>query len=281
MNTTQHCQHCKRERPEYIADPSCAKGGYCEWVEVQPVEAKETCYSWCPETGQKCTGKRCIGANCEKARERQIKEEGEEYEKELIAIDDVLSAYPVVLAGYRKRTVDCCHGIDSPVCLSPGQPGHEPRCAWMKAGEGEFGHCELQANHGGFHLYQLLPRPIVLDAFWLTPQCPGQCGQILTWRFEGKAIVESFEVEGKPAAGGRARDFNGFITSLRVGNEELLRLGPYPISMFSLGMPKVEAWLPHVPVGWNLTVSLDHFYGRIRPIGLVIPSSERKTSEEE
>jgi hypothetical protein len=30
------CKHCKRSRPEYIADPSCAKGGYCEWIKAEP-----------------------------------------------------------------------------------------------------------------------------------------------------------------------------------------------------------------------------------------------------
>lgn len=31
----QKCKHCERIRPDYIADPSCAKGGYCEWENVK------------------------------------------------------------------------------------------------------------------------------------------------------------------------------------------------------------------------------------------------------
>ena len=25
------CRKCWRTRPDYIADPTCVKGGYCEW----------------------------------------------------------------------------------------------------------------------------------------------------------------------------------------------------------------------------------------------------------
>lgn len=28
------CKVCRRNRPTYIADPTCPKGGYCEWVET-------------------------------------------------------------------------------------------------------------------------------------------------------------------------------------------------------------------------------------------------------
>lgn len=30
------CTKCGRERPDYIADPSCPEGGYCNWVEPEP-----------------------------------------------------------------------------------------------------------------------------------------------------------------------------------------------------------------------------------------------------
>ena len=29
------CKVCRRNRPTYIADPTCPKGGYCEWVETK------------------------------------------------------------------------------------------------------------------------------------------------------------------------------------------------------------------------------------------------------
>jgi hypothetical protein len=30
----QQCQKCFRARPDAIADPSCPKGGYCHWIEL-------------------------------------------------------------------------------------------------------------------------------------------------------------------------------------------------------------------------------------------------------
>ena len=30
----ERCSACKRERPTYIADPSCELGGYCAWVQA-------------------------------------------------------------------------------------------------------------------------------------------------------------------------------------------------------------------------------------------------------
>lgn len=218
----QHCRHCGRQRPEYIVDPSCEKGGYCDWVEVVSVETKETCFAWCPETGEKCTGERCIGANCEKANQRRIKEEGEEYESELIATDYV-SAYPV---GLREE---------------PGK--------WKKS------------------------KPYPLDAIWLTPNQPRTVGQRLTWSFPGPTIIEGFEVKGleeQAVEGVEVSDFSGFITSLQVGNVEYLYVGPYPICMFSPGMPKPTIHLPHVPVGVYLSMGLDYFSAKIRPIGTVL-----------
>lgn len=32
------CRKCGRERPSYIADPSCGEGGYCDWIEGARVE---------------------------------------------------------------------------------------------------------------------------------------------------------------------------------------------------------------------------------------------------
>ncbi len=241
---TQHCRQCERKRPEYIADPSCSKGGYCEWVEV--ASAQDTYRSWCPETDQKCTEKRCTGANCKKARQRQIKEEGAEYDAEQAM--DYVSAYPVEpmpsSGWHRLRTVDCCGGLKG-VCLHPGTPGHEP-------------------------VEKPKSKAYPIDAPWLTPNQPRAVGQRLTWSFQGPAVIDGFEVEGKPTDAIQGRDFNGFLTSLLVGNCEYLHIGPYPISMFSPGMPPVTLWLPHVPIGVYLSVGLDYFQGKIRPIGKVI-----------
>lgn len=250
---TQHCNHCNRKRPEYIADPSCRMGGYCEWSETMAVSD-------------------CLNnSELPKALESAFEAATSAVLETGMVTRDLVSAYPASLLPLEgRRTVDCCHGINSPICLSPGLPGHEPRCAWSRAGDGEVWRCELQAEHGGFHLYQPVPRAVPMEAFWQTPRVPGQPGQILFWQFQGKAIVESFEVEGQRTDGLQGRDFNGYITSLRVGNEELLRLGPYPISMFSPGMPKVDALLPFIPVGVGLTITLDYFIGRIRPTGLVV-----------
>lgn len=30
---SERCSRCRRTRPNYIADPTCPKGGYCAWVE--------------------------------------------------------------------------------------------------------------------------------------------------------------------------------------------------------------------------------------------------------
>lgn len=31
----EKCKHCQRDKPDYGADMTCAKGGYCEWEETQ------------------------------------------------------------------------------------------------------------------------------------------------------------------------------------------------------------------------------------------------------
>lgn len=37
----ERCVKCCRERPTYISDPTCSKGGYCEWAFFQPVSHRE------------------------------------------------------------------------------------------------------------------------------------------------------------------------------------------------------------------------------------------------
>jgi hypothetical protein len=32
----EHCSKCGRERPDYIAEPTCELGGYCNWQEPRP-----------------------------------------------------------------------------------------------------------------------------------------------------------------------------------------------------------------------------------------------------
>jgi hypothetical protein len=33
----EKCKHCQRDKPDYGADMTCGKGGYCEWEETQIV----------------------------------------------------------------------------------------------------------------------------------------------------------------------------------------------------------------------------------------------------
>lgn len=32
---TERCRKCSRKRPDYIADPTCSAGGYCEWASFE------------------------------------------------------------------------------------------------------------------------------------------------------------------------------------------------------------------------------------------------------
>lgn len=37
----EKCKHCQRERPDYVTDPSCEKGGYCDWEESLEVKVTQ------------------------------------------------------------------------------------------------------------------------------------------------------------------------------------------------------------------------------------------------
>jgi len=146
----EKCKLCQRERPTYIADPSCAKGGYCEWEEV--AEAQVT-----------------------------------------------------------------------------------------------------QLNGS---------KVIPMDVHWGDGN--GTVGNRLIWSFPNTAIVEGLEVEP------RGSSYMGFIDTIRVGLSDYLHIGPYPILMWSPGMPPVQLWLPSIPISHHFTIETSHFFGRIRPRGLIV-----------
>lgn len=146
----KRCRHCNREKPDYGADLSCAKGGYCEW--------------------------------------------------------------------------------------------HSPD----------------QVIHGITH-----PTSYPMDISWAPGN--GQAGQRMMWSFPNTAIVEGLEVE---VQGGT--NYNGFIDSLRIGLVEYLAVGPYPILMWSGGMPPILFMLPSVPYGHHFGLETRGFYGKIRPRGIII-----------
>ncbi len=105
------------------------------------------------------------------------------------------------------------------------------------------------------------------DVPWLEGN--GVQGKRMSWTFPYTAIIQSFEIEPlKPSIYGA--DYNGFITALRIGMVEYLHISPYPISMWSPGMPAVQLWLPSVPNGYHLTIETQGFHGKIRPRGLVL-----------
>lgn len=168
----EKCRLCHRERPDFITDPSCEKGGYCEWEDENLAHA-----SW-------------------------------------------------------------------------AQPGMIP----------EVKVTQLNGS-------KVSP----MDALWLEGQ--GQTGQRLIWSFPNTAIVEGLEVkpfQNPQYPPGHGGDYNGFIDSIRIGLCEYLHVGPYPILMWSPGMPDVTLWLPSVPNGHHFQLETRGFHGKIRPRGLVL-----------
>lgn len=158
----EKCKHCKRDKPDYIADPSCAKGGYCEWQNQPP------------------------------------------------------SVTVTHLNGSKVTPIDV---------------------SWA-TGSGIAG--------GGYHMH---------------------------WAFPNTAAVEGLEVvpwRDLKYPSGFNGDYNGFITSMRIGNNEYLHIAPYPILMWSPGMPNVDLWLPAVPKGHNFSLTTKGFFGKIRPRGLLL-----------
>lgn len=153
------CKHCNREKPDFTADPTCAKGGYCEWEET------------------------------------------------IIPVTTVTQG----------RTTS------------------------------------------------------VMDVSWACGN--GIMGRRMHWAFPEVALVEGLEVEPYRAPGnppGYGGSYNGFISSIRVGLVEYLQLGPYPILMWSPGMPPIYLTIPHVPLGCHFSLEVDNFMGRIRPRGLIV-----------
>lgn len=101
-----------------------------------------------------------------------------------------------------------------------------------------------------------------MNVSWATGN--GTRGYRMIWAFPGNAIVEGLEVEPYHSS------YHGFIETLRVGLSDYLHMGPYPILMWSPGMPPVELWLPHVPYGSHFHIETRDFRGKIRPRGLII-----------
>jgi len=147
----EKCKHCQRERPDCMTDPSCAKGGYCEWEESLEVKVTQ-------------------------------------------------------LGGSKVGPMDV---------------------SWADG--------------------------------------TGIVGRRMMWAFPNTAIVEGLEVE--PGGGS---SYQGFIDALRIGNCDYLHIAPYPILMWSPGMPPVQLWLPSVPKDHHFALETSHFWGRIRPRGLVL-----------
>jgi hypothetical protein len=155
----QKCKHCSRERPDFMADPTCAKGGYCEWEET---------------------------------------------------------VIPIISVT-KERTMTA------------------------------------------------------MNVSWADGN--GIMGRRMAWSFPDMAIVEGLEVQPYKPAGmgpGYGGDYNGFISSLRVGLVEYLQLGPYPILMWSPGMPSIYLTIPHVPYGSTFSLETDNFMGKIRPRGYIL-----------
>ena len=160
----EKCRLCKRERPDFITDPSCEKGGYCEWEDENLAHA-----SWAQQ------------------------------------------------------------GMTLPEV----------------------------------HITQLRGSKVTpMDVPWIEGN--GQAGERMTWSFPNTAIIEGLEVQPK------ASSYQGFIDSIRIGLCEYLHVGPFPILMWSPGMPDVTLWLPSVPYSHHFGIETRGFRGKIRPRGLVL-----------
>ncbi len=123
------------------------------------------------------------------------------------------------------------------------------------------GYCEW---HDPAQLIESIINPTVvpLDVSWAPGD--GVAGKRMIWSFPATAIIEGFEVQAKDSG------YSGFIDSLRIGLCEFLHVAPYPILMWSDGMPPVVFYLPSVPVGNHLTIETREFHGRIRPRGVLL-----------
>lgn len=62
------CRKCGRARPDCIADPSCSKGGYCEWVPVPQESALLMAETLLQQFDQQARAR----MQSESAREREI-----------------------------------------------------------------------------------------------------------------------------------------------------------------------------------------------------------------
>jgi hypothetical protein len=160
----EKCRLCHRERPDFITDPSCEKGGYCEW------EDENLTHAWAAQSN---------------------------------------SVIPEV-------TITQLFGSK----VTP------------------------------------------MDAHW--NEGHGQAGERMTWSFPNTAIVEGLEVQPKGSS------YQGFIDALRIGHCEYLHIAPFPILMWSPGMPDVMLWIPSVPFSHHFCLETRGFYGKIRPRGLIL-----------
>lgn len=157
----EKCRLCHRKRPDYITDPSCEKGGYCEWEDENLTRA------WAPPSMPEVKVTQLNGSK-----------------------------------------------------VSP------------------------------------------MDVSWADGH--GAAGYRMMWSFPNTAIVEGLEVQP------RGSSYDGFIDALRVGLCDYLHISPYPILMWSPGMPPVQLWIPSVPIGHHFSLETRNFYGKIRPQGLIL-----------